>query len=42
MKWNAEEHFIHIHIVPCHRGDLDKRTAKSIFTAVGLDTSRLI
>lgn len=28
--------------VPCHKGDLDKRTAKSIFTAAGLDTSRLI
>ena len=28
--------------VPCHRGDLDKRTVKSIFTAAGLDTSRLI
>lgn len=28
--------------VSCHRGDLDKRTVKSIFTAAGLDTSRLI
>ena len=28
--------------VPCHKGDLDKRTVKSIFTAAGLDTSRLI
>lgn len=28
--------------VPCHRGDLDKRTVKSIFAAAGLDTSRLI
>ena len=28
--------------VPCHRGDLDKRTVKSIFTAAGLDTSQLI
>lgn len=26
----------------CHRVDLDKRTVKSIFTAAGLDTSRLI
>ena len=28
--------------IPCHRGDLDKRTVKSIFTAAGLDTSKLI
>lgn len=41
-KRMAEALIIHIHIVPCHRGDLDKRTAKSIFTAAGQDTSRLI
>lgn len=28
--------------IPCHRGDLDKRTVKSIFTAAGLDTSKLV
>lgn len=38
----AEALIIHIHIVPCHRDDLDKKTVKSIFTAAGLDTSRLI
>lgn len=42
VQRSSEALIIHIHIVPRHRGDLDKRTVKSIFTAAGLDTSRLI
>lgn len=28
--------------IPCHHGDLDKRTVKTIFTAAGINITRFI